>query len=365
MNQQLTQAEIDALLKGQAGSEEELLVEHYLTPLEQDAIGEIGNIAMGAAATNLSLLISKKVRITTPSVSMITLSKQKEQYQRPFVSVQVNFSQGLEGVNVLIIQDRDAAVISQLMMGFSGEVPEDPELGEIELSALSEAMNQMMGAASTSLSTMLERRIMISAPTTKLVAQAHETLEIMPIGSEDLLVKVEFRITIDGSLDSTIMQLIPLPLAKQMVVMLMEKQAPQAAEEAAPAQAQAPQVQVQPEAVSQPMAAAAQPTDAVSKAPTVQPAQFMPLRGSEASSPQKIDLVMDVPLEVTVELGRARLTIREILNLGEGSVVELDKLAGEPVDVFVNGQLLANGEVVVIDENFGIKITNLAKTENQ
>lgn len=352
MNQQLTQAEIDALLHTDK-DDNQLAVEKYLTPLQQDAIGEIGNIAMGAAATNLSLLLSKKVQITTPQVSMITLNQQKENYQRPFVSVQVKFHEGVEGVNVLVIQDHDAAVISKLMMGFDEEVEEQPQLGEIELSALSEAMNQMMGAAATAMSTMLERRIMISAPTTKLISQANETLTIMPIGGEELLLKVEFRITIDGDLDSKIMQLIPLPLAKQMVEMLMGQGETAAA--AQPAQ----------------IAAVAQPEDkrsasaegAVERKPVVQPAQFMPLRNAEKGSSQKIDLVMDVPLQVTVELGRAQMTIKEILDLTEGSVVELDKLAGEPVNVFVNGQLIGNGEVVVIDENFGIKVTSLMKNQ--
>mgnify|MGYP000962530153 FL=1 len=356
MNQQLTQAEIDALLQGGDNTKTEPEVDDYLTAIEQDAIGEIGNIAMGAAATNLSLLISQKVQITTPSVSMITLSKQKEEYERPFVSVQVNFHEGVEGSNVLIIQDRDAAVISQLMMGFDGEVEEHPQLGELELSALSEAMNQMMGAAATAMSTMLEQRILISAPETNLVAQAQETLNIMPIGEEELLVKVAFRINIDGSLDSTIMQLMPLPLAKQMVAMLMGEQQPQEVENPMPVEL--------PIAAEQniPPAPLLQETQGI---PTVQPAQFMPLRQRPEGGGQKMDLIMDVPLEVTVELGRARMRIREILNLSGGSVVELDKLAGEPVDVLVNGQLIAKGEVVVIDENFGIKITDLVREEKQ
>jgi flagellar motor switch protein FliN/FliY len=349
MNQQLTQEEIDALLAG--GSEAEPDLNDYLTAMEQDAVGEIGNIAMSAAATNLSLLISKKVRITTPSVSMVTLSRQKEEYERPFVSVQVTFREGVEGANVLIIQDRDAVVIAQLMMGFDGEVEEHPHLGELELSALSEAMNQMMGAAATAMSSMLERRILISSPQTTLVDKADDTLTIIPVGEEELLVKVAFRIAINDNLDSTVMQLIPFPLAKQMVALLMGEQQPLEVEKTMP-QEPKQRPKAQPEAPA--------PTE-VAKEPVVQPAEFMPLRELHEGDTQKMDLLMDVPLQVTVELGRAQMTIKDILNLGEGSVVELDKLAGEPVDVLVNGQLVAKGEVVVIDENFGIKIADLVR----
>lgn len=359
MNQQLSQAEIDALLHGSVANEKKHDIDDYLSAMEQDAVGEIGNIAMGAAATNLSLLISRKVQITTPSVSLITLSKQKEEYERPFVSVQVNFHEGVEGVNVLVIQDRDAAIISQLMMGFEGDVEEHPVLGELELSALSEAMNQMMGAAATAMSTMLEQRILISAPQTSLVAQANDTLSIMPIGEEELLAKVAFRITIDGSLDSTIMQLMPLPLAKQMVAMLMGEQQPPEVEKPMP---QKPELKAEGALQMAPEAPAPVESEGMH---VVQPAQFMPLREVQAGDTQKMDLIMDVPLQVTVELGRAKMTIKEILSLGEGSVVELDKLAGEPVDVLVNGQLIAKGEVVVIDENFGIKITDLVREEKQ
>lgn len=363
MNQELTQAEIDALLGGVNEANDDFSVDKHLTAMEQDAIGEIGNIAMGAGATNLSLLISKKVEITTPNVSMITLSKQKEEYERPFVSVQVQFLDGVEGVNVLVIQDRDAVVISQLMMGYEGEVEEHPELGELELSALSEAMNQMMGAAATAMSTMLQQRILISSPETDLVAQAQDTLDIMPIGKEELLVKVAFRLYIENSLDSTIMQLIPLPLAKQMIAMLMAEQEPQEVEKPMPKEQPIKQQSSPPPLPPEPEPVVPQAPKPVIEPSQVQPAQFMPLRPSPEGGSQKMDLIMDVPLKVTVELGRAQMRIKEILNLGQGSVVELDKLAGEPVDVLVNGQLIAHGEVVVIDENFGIKITNLVKEE--
>lgn len=106
-------------------------------------------------------------------------------------------------------------------------------------------------------------------------------------------------------------------------------------------------------------------TSASSPAPSpgpvqVAPAQFAPLRTQQvAGTPANISLILDVPLQVTVELGRRRMLIREILELGKGSLIELDKLAGEPVDVFVNGKLIAKGEVVVIDENFGVKVTSI------
>ena len=98
----------------------------------------------------------------------------------------------------------------------------------------------------------------------------------------------------------------------------------------------------------------------------VQAAQFTPLATAPVQvNEANIGLILDVPLQVTVELGRTKKSIKDILELSNGSIVELDKLAGEPVDIHVNGKLLAKGEVVVIDENFGVRITDIVSPEER
>lgn len=115
-------------------------------------------------------------------------------------------------------------------------------------------------------------------------------------------------------------------------------------------------------APSAPAAAAAAPAAPAAAAPAAQSASqsvFKPLAGATTGSGNDIDLIMDVPVQLTVELGRTRLTIKNLLQLGQGSVVELDGLAGEPMDIFVNGYLIAQGEVVVVEDKYGIRLTDI------
>src|SRR6476620_8194460 len=165
----LSQEEIDALLRQSSddssassfpGSPQ---VEDFLSSLEQDALGEIGNITFGSAATALSTLLGKKVDITTPQVSMITHEELKDEFPIPHVAVNVNYVDGFHGTNLLVIKTRDAQVIADLMMGGDG-AGQLGELSEIHISAVQEAMNQMMGSSATSMSTIFNRFINISPP---------------------------------------------------------------------------------------------------------------------------------------------------------------------------------------------------------
>jgi len=366
----LSQEEIDALLRGESAASSTDKGE-VLSDIEKDAMGEIGNISMGSAATTLSILLSRRVSITTPRVSISSVNKIKQEYPLPFLVIEVGYTHGLSGSNLLAIRDQDALIISDLMMGGDGANP-PAELNELYMSAVSEAMNQMMGAVATSMSTVFRKKIDIAPPTCNLLDFASEG----SIGSlenpDDSIVQVAFRMEVEDLIDSEIMQLVSISVAKDLVANLLNSVQPPAAPPAPPkaAAAAAPQA-------PQPMAAAPQPNMSYQQQPmaaapmmaqyaqpplnaTVQPVQFTPL--TAASIPgfdANIGLIMDVPLQVTVELGRTRKLIREILELGPGSVVELDKLAGEPVDILANGKLIAKGEVVVIDENFGVRITEI------
>lgn len=405
----LTQEEIDALLNGAASepaasdsaSNEEassVLSDDLLSSMEKDALGEIGNISMGSAATTLSVLLGHKVNITTPTVSVDTMSTIQNQYPMPYLVVEVGYVIGINGNNILAIQASDASIIADLMMGGDGLNPQE-ELNDIHMSAVGEAMNQMMGTVATSLSTMFNKKIDISPPKVNLIDLGAEDKITDLVNNDEPVVKTSFRMEVDGLIDSEIMQILPLDVAKEMVSFLMgggaeaeAQEAPAPAPEPAPApvapepapaqaapapQPAAPQYAAppqpqyaappqQPQYTAPPMGAQpvyappAYANNVVSSGVPVQNAQFAPLTNEPVEvNAANISLIQDVPLQVTVELGRTKKSIREILEFSTGSIIELDKLAGEPVDIHVNGQLTAKGEVVVIDENFGVRITEI------
>ncbi|MFY0542778.1 flagellar motor switch phosphatase FliY [Brevibacillus sp. H7] len=424
----LSQDEIDALLRANNLVEEEEEangspdVGEFLTPFEQDALGEIGNITFGSAATALSTLLNQKVDITTPTVSMVQSDHLDKEFPIPHVSVHVQYTDGFEGINLLVIRLEDAAVIADLMMGGAGK-PESTELSELHISAVQEAMNQMMGSAATSMSTIFNQFVNISPPGIDVLDLSKgEGRENLP--TTEMLVKVSFRLKVgeQGELiDSNIMQLLPISFAKQMISMLLGTSEAEPAgqpttpsqpvfaepEVAAAAAVTPPPVQP-PTAPQQPPAYQQQPPAGYAPPagypmqhdpyamhsmqpggyPTypypphyqqppvpqpapqhfggaagahVKPAQFSPFSGGAMALPdeQNLNLLLDIPLQVTVELGRTKKLIKEILELSAGSIIQLDKLAGEPVDILVNNKLIAKGEVVVIDENFGVRVTDI------
>ncbi|MBO8162464.1 MAG: flagellar motor switch phosphatase FliY [Brevibacillus sp.] len=415
----LSQEEIDALLRAnnvEADSDgtDSMNVTQYLTAFEQDALGEIGNISFGSAATALSTLLNQKVDITTPSVTVINRNDLEKEFPQPHVAVHVEYTEGFQGINLLVIRTEDAAVIADLMMGGSGK-PESSELTDLHLSAVQEAMNQMMGSAATSMSTVFNKLVNISPPGID-VMDVSKGLAGDENWEEDTLVKVAFKIKVGDQgelIDSMIMQLLPVSFAKQMINMLVgtdgsAEAAPAAAAPEAPA---APQPQPsqpasapagqQPPQAEQPepgQPAAAPAADPYTHHPpmqgpypgyppypypphyqqphgpqhfgglgagnpqaSVRPAEFTPFTPERMPMPDErnLNLLLDIPLQVTVELGRTKKLIKEILDLSAGSIVQLDKLAGEPVDILVNNKLIAKGEVVVIDENFGVRVTDI------
>ena len=381
----ISQEEIDALLSGGGGDDAPAddaaasddasaagasPTGDTITDMERDALGEIGNISMGGAATTLSVLLGRKVSITTPTVSISNMSQLKEKYPIPFLVVEVGYSIGIEGNNVLCIQAKDAAIIADLMMGNDGTNP-DEELSEIHMSAVSESMNQMMGSVATSLSSMFNKKVDITPPVVTLVDLGTEEVVSKLLDKADPIVQASFRMEVDGLIDSEIMQLLPLDVAREMVDALMNQQPDVDDEEEAIAAAVAPPPAAPAAApASAPAAAAAAPASNGYGAQPMQPhvasnvpvqsAQFTPLSTVPVQvNDANIGLILDVPLQVNVELGRTKKSIKEILDLTKGSIVELDKLAGETVDIMVNGKYLAKGEVVVIDENFGVRITEI------
>lgn len=368
-NGMLSQEEIDALLRGTFTPEppaEEPVID--FTDMEKDAIGEIANISMGTAATTLSQLLGKKVDITTPKVDVTNAEQVSKDYPIPSVIVDVKYRAGIEGSNFLILSQRDGSVIVDMMMGGDGKNPSS-ELSELQISGISEAMNQMMGSAATSMSTMFNAMVDITPPKLVLNDLGEGNHEFFP--ANEPLIRISFRMVVEDVIDSILIQVIPVSVAKGMVAKLMgTMDAPVAAAPKAQVQPQVQSQYVQPQPVQpQPVQPRTQSTMISSPPPqpnypptSVQPAQFAPLRPTNLTVNQdNLGLILDVPLQVSVELGKAKKTIKEILELGPGSVIELDRLAGEPVDMIVNGKLVAKCEVVVINETFGIRITDIVQ----
>lgn len=384
----MSQEEINALLNGSADSGEQKPQEEVLTEKEKDTIGEIANISMGTAATTLFSLVNRKVEISTPVVSFANWSDICEAYEKPCVFIRIGYTVGLDGSNILVLKEHDVKVITDLMMGGDG-TNTDGELGELHLSAISEAMNQMMGSAATSMSSMLNKVIDISPPQADLI-DLQETIDESVIDEflAGEFVKIRFRLEIGDLVDSDIMQLYPIPFAKEMcesVTQNMEEDtnstagskssAPEA--QPAPQSQAAPQPQAAPQMgqpamgapmmggqmMGQPMMAQQMPQMYGQQPVNVQPAQFQAFTGSVpvGYGPENIDLIKDVPLEVTVELGRTSKSIKEILDFAPGTIIELNRIAGEPIDVLVNGKYVAKGEVVIIEESYGIRITEIVK----
>ncbi len=391
MDGMLSQEEINALLNGftpdsstTSDSNDELSLE------EKDAIGEISNICMGTAATTLYSLVNQKVVITTPVVEISNWSSLTSDYAKPCVFINIYYKEGIDGNNVLILKEDDVKIITDLMMGGDGLNP-SPELTDLHLSAICEAMNQMMGSTATSLSSMLNCKIDISPPEADLM---NMDADAIPDKVTDFMkskfVKVTFKMTIGDLVDSTIMQLYPIDFSKELFKRFTGgddaveepvtkpepvKSVPANTPEPAPAKPQyqsnmSQSMMSQPmmgqqmmgqQMMSQPMMG--MPMMGVQPEVNVQNVQFQAFNpvANLAMQQENIDLIMDVPLEVSVVLGRTKKSIKEILEFGPGTIIELDKLAGEPIDVMVNQKLVAKGEVVVIEESFGIRISEIIK----
>ncbi|WP_242971956.1 flagellar motor switch phosphatase FliY [Haloimpatiens massiliensis] len=364
-NSFLSQEEIDSLLNGgsvESNDDENKANEEYFTETEKDLLGEVGNISMGSASTALSTILNQAVNITTPQVSTTTLRKLRETFEVPNICLEVKYISGITGENLLVMKVSDAAVIASLMMGGDGIVPEDiSSLSEIEESAVSEAMNQMIGSAATSMATMFGREVNISPPKSRIWNENTETLT-ESVKDDEEIIKVAFKLTIGDLVDSEIMQILPLETGKKIVgIMTGKEESPKTQEthttnennnvnssssnniqEANPLMEKGIEQQVREPQVE------------------VKKAAFKPLQNSAPTAmPSNIDLILDVPLEISVVLGKTKKSIKEILDLGTGSLIELDKLAEEPVEILVNGKMVAEGEVVVVDENFGVRITSI------
>lgn len=355
MSEYLSQEEIDTLLKkGQDDDNANDDNKYIISDVDKDIIGEVGNISMSTAATTLSSILNRKVLITTSRVSCIPFKQIIEECSIPKVVSIIEFKEGLMGKNLLMMDVKDATVIADLMMGGDGSGGRsDKTLSELELSAVAEAMNQMIGSASTAMATMLTRPIDIYPPEVSLW-DSNETIDFQSINDENYICKIAFDLNVEGLIQSEIMQIYTVNTVEEVskIMMMGESSSKQTVEEATPRIEETNKQEAIPE------------TNNVKV--TVEKPIFSKLNpNTEPNPPRNLDLIMDVPLEFSVVLGKTKKTIKEVLSFGNGSVVELNKLADEPLEIYVNGKLIAQGEVVVINENFGIRITNILSKEQR
>jgi flagellar motor switch protein FliN/FliY len=366
----LSQDEIDALLQGTDAIEMDTGAGPASSPLsdgERAAFQEMLRGVTDSQGSNLSILTGKTVTIGDPAVKARTPGELTSGQPEDVVDVRVDLTDGLQGEHSYFIPASVAGNIAGLMMGQPGG-----ELDEASLSAVAEAISQITGTAATAIGNQVSRMVKTAPPDLR---QAKRQQVRVPQG--DYAVTVDYPISIEGFPNATMTEVFSLSLAKEILSLSAGSGAADAAAFAqagmpsgpSPSAARPAAPRAQPQAglggpagfqqtFGQSFGGAAQ--GPAMAPPNVQPVQFANLQPAQMVGEQgNIGLLMDVYMEMTVELGRTRKRIKDILGIGEGTIIELDKLAGEPVDILVNHKLIAKGEVVVIDENFGVRVTEI------
>lgn len=356
-----------------------------LTSAEIDMIGEVGNMIMGSASTALFTILGQNVDITTPKVSVIKLSELKDKFDDERVVTTLNFEEAITGLNVFVVDTRTAAIIADLMMGGDGQNAGE-EIDDIKMSAVGEAMNQMMGAASTSMSEFLDASVNITPPSSSTFDFSDENAQFPPVANQDdeEIVLVSFDMSIGELASTNIFQILPIQFVKELYAKVSgssqqeqeqaQPQQPAAQQQQAQPQQQqaqqpAPQQQQQPQQQRQPQqgGGAQMPPKPNKQEPvSAQTVEFEDFDDTAYTQiPKQLELLYDVPLEITVELGRSKLSLKEVMDLNIGSIIELDKLTGEHVDILVNGKVIAKGEVVVVSESFGVRVTEIVNPKQR
>ena len=412
---------------------------NIFSPMAIDAIGEIFNISLGSSATAVSNMLARRVDITTPTVTVVAANDFCIDDIRPAIGVKIDYVAGLNGSNVMLLKRSDVRAIVDILMGMETK-DEDFEINELNLSAISEVMNQMMGAASTAMSDFLGEMVNISTPEAFEIENVNELVGTY-FPSEGTLVVVRFQLTIEDAVESEFMSALSVDLVREMLkgfgiggadvgledeqasaaeqveAQIQTEQAPQIAEQ--PAVQQQPQMQqpVQPQTTvieQQPAPQQSQMQQPMQQQPQMQqqamqqpqmmpqpdmqqqyaayppypypPMYYMPpqqamqqpepktIKTSAPAMPKleqshnlneeqagNLDLLMSVPVDISVEIGRTRRRVKDILNYTKGSLVVLDRLAGDRADLYVNGKCIAKGDIVVVDDSFGLRIAEIVE----
>jgi len=333
----LSQDEIDALLQGA----DDVMTTPAPAPAagqpaaaapsasnEQTAIRDSINSVMSAVVPPLSgYLGGKNLTISNPVVEIKAPDAIKSDFSAKFIQVSMDYTGVLTGRNLIVFNFSDAGSMSSLMMGDeTGAAPAD--LSEAHQSTIQEFTNQLLSSMATQYGNKLGGAVNTTPASLSQVNSPNDLQ--LPAG--DSLIKITYDFVIEGIVNAKLYHIMDTGLGTGI----------------ARSSGPAPQPAAQPQQFQE--------------APQVgiSPVKFPALdEGIAPGVAGNISLILDVPMTLTVELGRTTQMVQEILGMGEGSIIELDKLAGEPVDLLVNGKLIAKGEVVVIDENFGVRVTDI------
>ena len=333
-----------------------------LSEMEIDVIGEVMNISMGAAATAMSTILDKKVNITTPRTELIPIQDFEFTYLEPVIGVLIRYVEGIDGSNVLLLREEDLKKILRHLLSIDPE--EDVEFDEISLSAICEIMNQMMGSSASALAAFLGTVVNISPPQVLDTTDASRVRELFSL-KEDVIVSIKFNLIIDDLVESEFLCAMDPNLVKEIVKMSL------GATEVIEEETKAPEVAPRPVQNSEPPRMPAVPVAQVATEPQAQVSpykykQFGVSSGEDSlneGNENNLDLIMTVPIQITVELGRTRKKIKDIAELMPGNIVELDRQAGDQVDILANGRPIARGDVVVVDDNYSVRITEIIKKD--
>ncbi len=320
----LSQEEINRLLAEAGGLSQE----------EREFVLELEKTILKRASQTLSMILGKDVRLSVKEFSEEKMKELKNSLEGEMIVTVSKLSGGLSGSTAFLIDRRTMLVFADLMMGGTGEVGNDA-LDEVKLSALTELMNQVLGTVSSVLSETLRMNIAVFPPELRMVNFSVQGVEVPFFSDEQDVVAFKLELEADG-LESKPIHLYDAEVLKRIAGQRTGKER---------------------EVIEE-------------KKTKVAPAEFPDLKPTVTSElpsvpMEKLELLLDIPLKVTVELGRTRMTLKQVLEMVPGSIVELDKLTGEPVDILVNGKLVARGEVVVIDENFGVRITEIVSPKER
>lgn len=360
----LSQDEIDALLQGEGGMEMGAPSEEGagdfasgasvavgtssgLSSQQMQVFTELLREVKESQGSNLSGMIGKTVTFAEPDIDLISNGSFLSTLPEQIVEVRIDFSEGLQGHHSYIFSPEIATAVAGLMMGQEGV-----ELNDAALSALEEAGNSIAGTAVTVIGDKTGATVLTTPGQTQLTARNDIQLP------EGEFVRVSYSVQIDGETPAMMTEIFSLPLVVSLAGLL-------GASEPAPVEPAGGGFDLggafEPKGFDQGDLSGGLETFMSPQAqPSVQSVQFPNLTPGTPSTEQgNIGLLMDVYMEMTVELGRTKKLIRDILAMGEGTIIELDKLAGEPVDILVNNKPIAKGEVVVIDENFGVRVTEI------
>lgn len=347
-----------------------------LTEMETDIIGEVMNISMGSAATAMSSILDNKVSITTPRVKVSRVEDFEFSHLEPVVGVLIKYIEGIDGFNMLLLKVEDLKKILSHLLAI--DPSELNEFDEISMSAICEIMNQMMGAASSALATFLGFKINISPPEIMDTTDSAEVRQRLSVAG-DHIISIGFNLNIEGLINSEFISVMEPQLAKKISAMSLgdadilheQDQVLKGADPMPQPEPPIPQNTVnqpaQPVQVQQPVQPA-QPTQTVQAMPytykSLEPGTPQEAPGAAGAGDSNLDLIMSVPIQITVELGKTRKKIKDIVEFAPGNIIELDRQAGDQVDIVANGRLIARGDVVVVDDNYSVRITEIMKARD-